>query len=72
MTGDENWSVSTYSNNEPDQSSILLGLFSGTLSVSPNGALTDASVFSFDWTATGYYSSGSAYDVLSVVLPPLR
>ena len=70
VAGDENWSVSTCSNNEPDQSSILLGLFSGTLSVSSNGALTDASVFSFDWTATGYYSSGSAYDVLSVVFTP--
>ncbi len=68
--GDENWSVATSDGNEASEGSILLGQTSGTLSVVATGDLTKDSVFSFDWTATGYYSS-TAYDVLTVVFKPV-
>ncbi len=69
--GDENWGVATSNGSSLDGSSVSFGCWDGALSISSDNELTKDSVFSFDWTAKGYYEEGEAYDVLSVTFTPL-
>ena len=63
--GAENWTVQTGSSTVPSGSQVVLGPFSGSLSLQVDGALTDESVLSFGWTANNYFDA-EAYDEITV------
>ena len=68
--GDSNWSVTTSNGSSLDGARVLFGYWEGSLSVASGGEVMEDSVFSFDWTATGYYEEGLSFDVLSVTFTP--
>ena len=63
--GAENWTLQTATGNNPTGSKAVLGPNAGALSLYVDGAVTQSSVFSFDWTSKNYFDANS-YDEIRV------